>query len=251
MHSPQRPQHHANPTHLLLALLLSLALATLTAPAALAADAGVPPAPKDLIYVSEGSEISPPAMEDLIALLSGLNGAHEEKVGVLITDAPGDAQALAEQALTGWGLQKNGAVLVVTTRDEGVGLALSQHLESKIAPEDRADVVNKVHDGIGDYSDWAVGVQSGLTRLFIYIEGEGLAGGTDEHSHGDGHDHETAAAADAQDPGAAHPQGDADGPAGRDVALLVGGLLLVGVSGGALVWVLWRLARRAREGGGE
>lgn len=168
----------------LLALLAGLALILLGAPTAAHAEGSVPEKPDDLISVAEGAEVSAPDMERITSLMTGLNGAHEEQVGVIITDEEGaDAQALADKALTEWGLDEGGAVMVIAVHDYGVGLAVSEDLTDRVSEEDQNDVVNKVGDGIGQYGDWAKGVQSGATRLFLYIEDQGLGGGTDDHGH--------------------------------------------------------------------
>lgn len=174
----------------LLSLFAALALAVMGGVSAAHAEGNVPDKPEGLIYVSEGAEVSTPDLEAITSLMNGLNDAHEEKVGVIITDEEIDAQTLADEALPAWGLNENGAVIVITTQDQGVGLAVAKGIEDRVSLEDQDDVVNKVGEGIGEYADWARGIQSGATRLFLYIEDQDLGGGTDAHHEGDGHTHE-------------------------------------------------------------
>lgn len=179
------PHHRATAT-----LLATLALAAAWAsPAAAAGD--VPERPSNLIHIAPGAEVSAPGVGDITSLMTGLNNAHEEKVGVLITDADRDAQEMANEVLGAWGLERNGAALVIATKDKGVGLAVGEDLMGRVSPADQADVMAKVQEGIGGFDEWASGVQRGGTRLFLYIEDQGLGGGTDDHfhSHGEGDVH--------------------------------------------------------------
>lgn len=173
----------------LFALVASLALAVFGMASTAHAEGNVPEKPENLVYATEDAEVSAPDLEAITSLMDGLNGAHEEKVGVLITSADEDAQGLSEQALKEWGLAENGAVIVITTKDQSVGLAVGSGLTDRVSPEDQDDVVNKTGEGIGQYGDWASGIQNGATRLFLYIEDQGLGGGTDAHGPEDGHTH--------------------------------------------------------------
>lgn len=175
----------------LLALLATLAITLMSGTVAAHAKGTVPDKPKGLVYATEGAEVSPPDMETITSLMDGLNGAHEEKVGVIITDEDTDAQKLADSALKEWGLSENGGIITITTKKPQVGVAVGSELEKNVSAEAQGDVANKVKDGIGKHADWAKGIQTGATRLFLYIEGDGLSGGTDDRHHKEGaHTHE-------------------------------------------------------------
>lgn len=148
-----------------------------------------PDKPEGLVYASEEAEVSAPDMEAITSLMDGLNDAHEEQVGIIITSEAGEAQKLADAALKDWGLAGNGGIIVITTADQDVGVAVGSRLEKDVPSEARNDVANKVSEGLGEYRDWGKGIQIGATRLFFYIEGQGLGGGTDVHHGDDGHSH--------------------------------------------------------------
>lgn len=257
------PQALAVPVHgvrrsllTLIALVVALAFALFGGAGIAHAEGKVPDKPKGLIYASEGAEVSPPDVDAITSLMTGLNDAHEEKVGVLITDEDTDAQKLAAKAVKEWGLSKKGAVIVITTKDQDVGLAVGDELEDRVSQEDQDDVVNKVKEGIGEYADWASGIQSGATRLFLYIEDQGLGGGTDDHHESDGHNHE------ADDPAAEEvPAGEAPDDAYTDntetddkgftisdtVKIVLG--VVIAVLAGAVLFLLGRNNRRKVKSG--
>lgn len=238
---------------ILLTFLASIALAVLGTASAAHAEGDVPEKPENLLYVTEDAEVSTPDLDTITSLMDGLNGAHDEQVGILITDADADPQDLSKQALKDWGLSKDGAIIVITTKDQGVGLSVGTNLTDRVTPEDQDDVVNKVAEGIGEYGDWATGIQSGATRLFLYIEDQGLGGGTDVHDHegeSDGHTHA------ADDPAAEEvPEGEApddayvesetqgEDPGLSDTTKVVIGSVVV-VAAGVGLFFLVRNARR-------
>lgn len=194
MPSSQAPAFFAcgnrHPLLVLLTFVSSVVLAVLGATSTAYAEGEIPEKPEDLIHVTEGAEVSAPDLDSITSLMNGLNSAHEEQVGILITDADENPQDLSDRALEDWGLSENGAVIVITTQDQGVGLSVGSSLTDRVTPQDQEDVVNKVIEGVGQYNDWGSGVRSGATRLFLYIEDQGLGGGTDgEHSE-PGHQHE-------------------------------------------------------------
>lgn len=233
----------------LLSLLAALALAVMGGVSAAHAEGNVPDKPEGLIYASEGAEVSTPDLEAITSLMNGLNDAHEEKVGVIITDEEIDAQTLADEALPAWGLDENGAVIVITTQDQGVGLAVAKGIEDRVSLEDQDDVVNKVGEGIGEYADWASGIQSGATRLFLYIEDQGLGGGTDAHHEGDGHTHEEDDPAVEEVPAGEVPDDAYEGEAAPeessdiDPVKIASGAAIV-VLAGAGLFLLYRRGRK-------
>lgn len=194
LRAPSRPahgvQHSPSSPLAVLAAIVGILLTLLGAAHPANAAGTIPDRPDSLIYTAEGSEVSAPDLDSITSLMNGLNGVHKEKVGVLITDSDEDAQALSDIALKSWGLDKGGAIIVITTANQGIGLAVSADLTKQVPLKDQDDVVNRIGEGIGQYNDWAMGIQTGATRLFLYIEGEGLSGGTDDHSSNDGHAHE-------------------------------------------------------------
>lgn len=232
-----------------LALLAALSLAIFGGSGVAHAEGKVPEKPQDLVYASEGAEVSPPDMDSITSLMDGLNGAHDEKVGVVITDQDTKAQSLADKTLKEWGLSKNGAVIVITAQDQSVGLAVGTALEDRVSPEDQSDVIGKVSEGIGDYADWGGGVQKGATRLFLYIEDQGLSGGRDDHHEGDDHSHgdddpsvEEVPAGEAPDDAYVDSE-DSSEDGVSDTSKIVLGVALVVVAGG----VLFFLVRRGRR----
>lgn len=173
--------------------LFALAFAvtiTLLSGSAAHAEVEVPDKPEDLIYATEGAEVSAPDMESITSLMNGLNDAHDEKVGVIITDDDVAAGDLAKEALKEWGLSEDGAIIVITTKGPVAAVAVAENVQDRVSAEDQKDVVAKVNDGIGEHADWANGIHTGATRLFLYIEDQGLSGGTDGHHEEDGHTHE-------------------------------------------------------------
>lgn len=239
----------------LIALFAALAVTLLGGVSPAHAEGTVPDKPEDLIYVAEGAEVSPPDMETIASLMNGLNGAHEEKVGIIITDEKTDAQGLADEALPAWGLDESGAVIVITTQDQGVGLAVAKNIEDRVSLEDQDDVVNKVGEGIGQYADWASGVQSGATRLFLYIEDQGMGDGTDHHE-GDGHTHEADDPAVEEVPAGEAPDdayvADEDAPKEEggvtDTTKIVSGVAIILLAGAGL-FLLYRMGRKKAASG--
>lgn len=233
----------------LLAFFAALSLALFGSAEVAHAEGEVPEKPKDLIYASEDAEVSAPDMDTITSLMNGLNGAHDEQVGVFITDEDTEAQALAKKALKEWGLDKNGAIIVITTQDQGVGVAVGTDVEDRVSPEDQRDVANKVSEGIGDYADWASGIQTGATRLFLYIEDQGLGGGTDDHHEADDHSHgdddpavEEVPAGETPDDAYVAPEENAEEGI-SDTSKIALGVGLIVVAGG----VLFFLVRRGRR----
>lgn len=245
--APSSPAHGVrhSPFPLLAALAaLAAILLTILGTAHPANAAGtIPDKPDNLIYVAEGSEVSAPDLESITSLMNGLNGVHKEKVGVIITDANEDAQALSDKALKSWGLDKSGAIIVITTKNQGIGLAVSADLTKRVPLTDQDDVVNKVGEGIGQYNDWATGIQAGATRLFLYFEGEGLGGGTDDHSSDDGHAHEGANPA----PSEATNASDSKSAGISDPLKIALGSALFAGAGVALFFLLRKSRRKARS----
>lgn len=243
---------HRTPHTCLLLLVFMVAFVLFGSNGAAHAVGGTPEKPQDLIYVSEGAEISEPDMENITALMTGLNDAHVEKVGVIITHEDVVAQALANDALTKWGLDENGAVIVITTKDQGVALSVATGLTDRVSQEDRDDVVNKVTDGIGQYADWASGIQRGATRLFQYIEDQGLGGGTDAHADlEEGHSHDNPAVGEAP-AGEIPGDTDAEGQAGSgaeasesNTAKVIGGVAIALLAGVGLFFIVRNGRRKA------
>lgn len=245
--APSSPAHGVRHSPFpLLATFVALAaiLLTLLGTAHPASAAGtIPDRPDNLVYAAEGSEVSAPDLEAITSLMNGLNSVHKEKVGILITDADEDAQALSDKALKSWGLDKSGAIIVITTAKQGIGLAVSSDLTKRVPLTDQDDVVNKVGEGIGQYNDWATGIQSGATRLFLYIEGEGLGGGTDDHSSDDGHAHEGVNPAPPENTNA----GDSKGAGLSDPLKITLGSVLFAGAGVALFFLLRKSRRKAQS----
>lgn len=186
--APMRRMRRSSLT--LLALLAALTISLFSGTVTAHAEGSVPDKPEGLVYATEGAEVSAPDMDAITSLMDGLNGAHEEQVGIIITDEEDDAQGLADKALKDWGLTENGGLIVITTENQDVGVAVGSGLEENVPSDARGDVANKVKEGVGEYRDWAGGIRTGATRLFLYIEGQGLSGGTDGHHGDDGHSHE-------------------------------------------------------------
>lgn len=248
--APTVPVHGVRRSTLsFLALLAALSLTIFGGSGVAHAEGKVPEKPKNLVYAAEGAEVSPPDTDSITSLMDGLNGAHDEKVGVVITDQDTKAQSLADKTLKEWGLSKNGAVIVIIAQDQSVGLAVGTELEDRVSPEDQSDVIDKVSDGIGDYADWGSGVQKGATRLFLYIEDQGLSGGRDDHHEGDDHSHgdddpsvEEVPAGEAPDDAYVDSEGSSEAGI-SDTSKIVLGVSLIVVAGG----VLFFLVRRGRR----
>lgn len=266
------PKALAIPTHgtqRLLLLILTFLAATTLALASVAtahAEGDVPEKPGDLLSLSPDAEISAPDQESVSALLDGLNSAHDEKVGVIVTNTDEDAQALAEQAIKEWGMDQDGAIITITIGSQDVGLAVGTDLTSRVTAEDQSDVITKITDGAGEYGDWATGIQSGATRLFLYIEDQGLGDGTDTHDHDGASDGHTHAADDpavevlpeGETPDDAHVEEEPTAQAedssdesepsrGAQIAFGIGAAAVAGVG----LFFLARSARRRADSSGE
>lgn len=223
-------------------------------PTALGASA-VPDRPDSLFYVSEGGHLNGEELESLTTLITDLNSAHAEKVGVLVTNTPiageDHAQQLADAALPAWRLDTQGAIIVITTVDANVGVAVSDDLRERVTDANREEVATQVSENIGVNYDWASGIRNGITKMFLLIEASGVGGsdGNNDPGHGQpGHTHAP------DDPAVVIvPYGETphDAYVGEqvsvgDVVRIVMGLV-VAVAAGIGLYVMWGFFSRSRE----
>lgn len=213
------------------------------------AEENVPNKPDNLIHITDESEISTPDKTTLTDLMAGLNDAHDEKVGVIITHEKTDPKKLAKTALKKWGLSKDGAVIGITVADEDAALAVGSNLTDRVDGKATKDIVGTVKSGAGEYNDWVAGLQGGATRLFLYIEDDGLTGGTDdqsEHQHAD-NDPAHEEVPEGEVPDDAYVEEESDEGAGlNDVSKLALGGIIVVLAGLGLV-LLVRIQKRKKD----
>lgn len=219
------------------------------------AKGSVPDKPDSLIHVTEESEISTPDMTALTDLMGSLNEAHDEQVGVIITHKKTDPKKLAKTALKKWGLSKNGAVIGISVGDEDAGLAVGSNLTDRVDSKATKDIVGTVKSGAGEYNDWVAGLQGGATRLFLYIEDDGLSGGTDdqsEHQHADDDPaHEEVPEGEVPDDAYVEDEPNEDTGLNDVTKVALGGTLIVLAILGLILLVRIQKQKKDNESSGE